>query len=71
MGKTLTISNVSTEVRLKMRLLCVARGITMAVLLAELVDREWMSDSTVASDELVRVARRLVKRAFKSKRSSC
>jgi len=56
----LTIGNVDSETRLRMRLLCASKGISMAQLLDRMVDREWNEDSTIADDKLRRAVRRLV-----------
>ena len=66
MRKTLTIYNVDIETRLRMRLLCVAKGITMAKLLSVMVDREWQNeDNTIATSKLTRLTRRLTKQALR------
>lgn len=61
MGKVLTIYNVDVETRLRMRMLCASKGISMAQLLARMVDKEWNEDSTIADDKLRRVVRHLIK----------
>ena len=65
MRKTLTIYNVDIETRLRMRLLCVAKGVTMAQLLTIMVDKEWNGDNTIATDKLKRLTRRLTKQALR------
>ena len=65
--RVLSVYGVPTEVRLKMRLLCIARGIAMGELLSEMVNVVWQDDGIVANDKVEGAARRLVKRAFKPK----
>jgi len=62
MSKNLNIWRVPDEICLKMRLLCVGKGISMSMLLTELVDREWNEDKTVPHKLRVRRMKKIIKR---------
>jgi hypothetical protein len=58
----MTISNVKDEIHLKMRLLSIGRGISMAELVSQLVNDAWSSDKTVPDRKKVRWMKRLIKK---------
>jgi hypothetical protein len=68
MKKVLTIAGVDAEVRLRMRIICAVRGVSMSQLLATMVGWEWNQETAAGTGDIKRVARRLVKQAFSKHR---
>ncbi len=62
MTKTLYIYNVDEQTYVKMRMLCLGKGLTMPKLLEELVDNAYQTDKTIPDKSRLRKMKRFVKR---------
>jgi hypothetical protein len=62
MSRNLNIWKVPDEICLKMRLLCVGQGISMAKLLTNLVEKAWIEDKTVVGKLQERKMKRVIKK---------
>lgn len=61
-GRHLNICSVPDEVRLRMRLICIGRNLSMAALLSQMVAKEWKEDRTLLNGTNKRKVRRFIKR---------
>lgn len=62
MNKNLHIWNVDDVTHLRMKLLCSVRGISMAKLLENLIEKEWNSDKTIPDKLQTRKMTRIIKK---------
>lgn len=62
MTKKLEIYNVDEQTHIKMRLLSIGKGLTMAQLLRELVDNAYQTDQTIPGKSKITKMKRFVKR---------
>ena len=62
MSKNMTIWAVDDQTRLRFKLLCVAKSLSGAKLLKEMVDDEYSSDKVIPNKSQTRKIRRVIKK---------
>lgn len=62
MAKTWSVYNLSPEIKLKLHLLAVGRGVTIAKLIEQLVLQAWEADKTTITKEMKRKMKRIIKK---------
>jgi len=62
MKQNMNIWGVPDQTRLKMKLLCVGRHLSMAELLTEIVEKEWSDDKTIVDKLEKRKLGRIIKK---------
>lgn len=61
-GKSWTIWNISEETRMKAKLLCAGKSLSLGQLVEELIAKEWNQGKTPATKEFRRKAKRLLRK---------